>query len=47
MRLRQQQTKRLAMGTKEVSIRGPGVTPIPRTSSLTPWLLMGMLTTGE
>uniref|UniRef100_A0A8C2QD92 Nephrin n=1 Tax=Cricetulus griseus TaxID=10029 RepID=A0A8C2QD92_CRIGR len=34
------------MGTKEVSIRGPGVTPIPRTSSLTPWLLMGMLTTG-
>ncbi|XP_005361306.1 nephrin [Microtus ochrogaster] len=34
------------MGTKKVALRGPGVTTIHRTSSLTPLLLMGMLTTG-
>ncbi|XP_052617915.1 nephrin [Peromyscus californicus insignis] len=34
------------MGTKEVTIRGPGVNLTHRTSSLTPLLLMGLLTTG-
>ncbi|CAO2625950.1 Nphs1, partial [Lemmus lemmus] len=41
-----QQIMWLVMGTKEVAFRGPGVTAIHRTSSLTPLLLMGMLTTG-
>lgn len=35
------------MGTKGATVRGPGATPIHRTSRFTPLLLVGMLTTGE
>nr|XP_042127113.1 nephrin [Peromyscus maniculatus bairdii] len=34
------------MGTKGATVRGPGVNLIHRTSSLSPLLLMGLLTTG-
>ncbi|XP_076787840.1 nephrin isoform X1 [Arvicanthis niloticus] len=34
------------MGTKGATVRGPGATPIHRTSRFTPLLLVGMLTTG-
>lgn len=35
------------MGAKRVTVRGARTSPIHRTSSLTPLLLMGMLTSGE
>lgn len=35
------------MGAKGATVRGREATPIHRTSSLTPLLLVGMLTTGE
>lgn len=35
------------MGAKRAPVGGPRASPIHRTSSLTPLLLLGMLTTGE